>query len=336
MKAARIAVGSKIFHIDCMFYLQLGTTNPHLKIAFKTKGNLKSGSQTANSASSLLHCEHKIRLDDDSIKECRSYFSTGETADVDDIITFLALRITPDENNGFVRYSNAYANDEKLRHKGMEIEAKRYIVIETRNNNDMQNMLTGMRKNKDLATFLEGCEVAIEEAKKCSSALLLDNEKRKLSSIRSNKRKKNRALNETSSERPKLVYPFNATPDVLQEVNSIFVKSQESLSTHSEDKSSSERDTVIKEDDISIATGDMGRTHLLTIRGEDIERLEPGEFLNDTIIDFWMKWCVLYTRLNESFTMSLSNLHDYQDITKRGPSYITIPFFHNSIFFEIA
>ena len=23
---------------------------------------------------------------------------------------------------------------------------------------------------------------------------------------------------------------------------------------------------------------------------DDMERLEPGEFLNDSLVDFWMKW----------------------------------------------
>ena len=92
-----------------------------------------------------------------------------------------------------------------------------------------------------------------------------------------------------------VVYPFNATPEVLQYSRNVFAESQKRLlSKKSEDDSSSEKDTVLKEEDISITPGQMGRTHLLTIRGEDVERLEPGEFLNDTIIDFWMKWCVGY------------------------------------------
>ena len=32
------------------------------------------------------------------------------------------------------------------------------------------------------------------------------------------------------------------------------------------------------------------RSHFLTIRNEDMERLEQGEFLNDTLVDFWMQW----------------------------------------------
>jgi hypothetical protein len=32
------------------------------------------------------------------------------------------------------------------------------------------------------------------------------------------------------------------------------------------------------------------RAHFLTIRQEDFDRLDEGEFLNDTLIDFWMQW----------------------------------------------
>jgi hypothetical protein len=32
-----------------------------------------------------------------------------------------------------------------------------------------------------------------------------------------------------------------------------------------------------------------GRAHFLTVRVEDYVRLEPGVFLNDTLVDFWMK-----------------------------------------------
>jgi hypothetical protein len=32
------------------------------------------------------------------------------------------------------------------------------------------------------------------------------------------------------------------------------------------------------------------RTHYVTIREDDKERLRPGQFLNDTLVDFWMRW----------------------------------------------
>jgi len=33
-----------------------------------------------------------------------------------------------------------------------------------------------------------------------------------------------------------------------------------------------------------------GSRHILTITDEDRFRLQPRKYLNDTLIDFWMKW----------------------------------------------
>ncbi len=32
------------------------------------------------------------------------------------------------------------------------------------------------------------------------------------------------------------------------------------------------------------------RTHYVTICEDDKDRLRPGQFLNDTLVDFWMRW----------------------------------------------
>jgi hypothetical protein len=32
------------------------------------------------------------------------------------------------------------------------------------------------------------------------------------------------------------------------------------------------------------------RTHYLTIKDEDLKRLHPCEFFNDTTVDFWNQW----------------------------------------------
>ena len=36
--------------------------------------------------------------------------------------------------------------------------------------------------------------------------------------------------------------------------------------------------------------GGGGRAHYVTIRQEDKDRLHPGQFLNDSLVDFWMRW----------------------------------------------
>jgi hypothetical protein len=42
----------------------------------------------------------------------------------------------------------------------------------------------------------------------------------------------------------------------------------------------------VKDDD----KGKSSRTHYVTIHDDDVERLCPGQFLNDTLVDFWMRW----------------------------------------------
>ena len=41
------------------------------------------------------------------------------------------------------------------------------------------------------------------------------------------------------------------------------------------------------EDDVK---GKSSRTNYVTISDDDVERLCPGQFLNDTLVDFWMRW----------------------------------------------
>ena len=37
-------------------------------------------------------------------------------------------------------------------------------------------------------------------------------------------------------------------------------------------------------------SGTSKRDHYLTITESDKSRLEPGQFLNDTLVNFWMSW----------------------------------------------
>jgi len=42
-------------------------------------------------------------------------------------------------------------------------------------------------------------------------------------------------------------------------------------------------------DEDSITKGTK-RAHHVTVRDGDYERLSPGQFLNDTLVDLWMRW----------------------------------------------
>ena len=72
----------------------------------------------------------------------------------------------------------------------------------------------------------------------------------------------------------------------------------EARSDHAKDQSSSSDSDAGADVKVEAGTADETkkkvRAHYLTIRREDTDRLAPGEFLNDTLIDFWMEWYVAF------------------------------------------
>ena len=55
----------------------------------------------------------------------------------------------------------------------------------------------------------------------------------------------------------------------------------------------------------------------ITIQGEDYGRLAPGEFLNDTLIDFWMKW-LIYRMGDVSSQVHVCNTQFYTKLEEEG------------------
>jgi len=41
---------------------------------------------------------------------------------------------------------------------------------------------------------------------------------------------------------------------------------------------------------VSSGKGKSTRTHYVSILEDDVDRLRPGQFLSDTLVDFWMRW----------------------------------------------
>jgi hypothetical protein len=76
---------------------------------------------------------------------------------------------------------------------------------------------------------------------------------------------------------------FSSEKEVAEEFDSsdLVVSDEEKALSRGSDKGEAELETKT-----------LGPAHLLTVRVEDYGRLEPGEYLNDTLIDFWMRWYV--------------------------------------------
>eukprot|EP00523_Entomoneis_sp_CCMP467_P006986 CAMPEP_0168734242 /NCGR_PEP_ID=MMETSP0724-20121128/8709_1 /TAXON_ID=265536 /ORGANISM="Amphiprora sp., Strain CCMP467" /LENGTH=1244 /DNA_ID=CAMNT_0008781333 /DNA_START=148 /DNA_END=3882 /DNA_ORIENTATION=+ len=75
--------------------------------------------------------------------------------------------------------------------------------------------------------------------------------------------------------------------------------------------------SLATENDDSLAHGmkPSGRGHYLTLRVQDYLRLEPTEYLNDTLIDFWMLWI----SQGDSIMTHFFSTHFFSTLAKKGP-----------------
>jgi len=87
----------------------------------------------------------------------------------------------------------------------------------------------------------------------------------------------------------------------------------------------------------------IGRSHIITITVEDRDRLNKPEFLNDTLVDFWMRWyacnCCLcqiifsaFIKLIDAFLV-LSFFH-YKDLSEGSAVKVLRSFFYISLLYN--
>lgn len=157
-------------------------------------------------------------------------------------------------------------------------------------------MLEQMRENQALARWF-GFDPVIEfyNLKEFTDALVKDTEKENNNRRRSTRLSQaNNKKKGTTSEKPRLVFPFNADEEEFCRAASGLDElklARESTSAESGMPSIQPQDSDLVEPqhDNEKVKG-SSRTHYITIREDDVERLEPGEFLNDALVDFWMRW----------------------------------------------
>ena len=76
--------------------------------------------------------------------------------------------------------------------------------------------------------------------------------------------------------------------------------------------------TAAKDEQKPLVNKVKQRAHYLTIRADDYDRLDSGEFLNDTLIDFWMQWLVPH--LSTSAILFLCYSHGFL-----LPTFLNLP-----------
>lgn len=253
---------------------------------------------------------HSIQFDKD-VLEAKYYMESpihddgrpdkGEddnAADCDRIECFLALRIEQKGHNN-LRLNSWYSPKEND-------PLKRYIVIEFRNQNDLEQLIE-MLKPMEITKAFFSLDSKLDQKHMGAycKALLKDSEKEmerrnSFLSMNSTNLSKYKFLEGKKESDILLVYPF--TGDKLQieqcgiGLNEVgnwesipFNKSILSSLTNNENV---EKSNAIHQD---IGQNDSNektnlRGHFVEINVNDFSRLEHGEFLNDSLIDFWFQW----------------------------------------------
>ena len=162
-------------------------------------------------------------------------------------------------------------------------------------------MLTQMREHEYLEAFCnKGAEIPLCDLAKYTTALQEESRKeRELRQsdgmrTRSGARPKRKAATSKLSKLL-LVYPFEADEAILTDAAAGLKElGGDSLGVQTLHVAG-EQSTLaaLPDQDVEGPVANVkrsSRTHHITIRQEDKDRLSPGEFLNDSLVDLWMRW----------------------------------------------
>ena len=325
-----------------------------LKVSYRPPGDDK----TKKSKKKAPLKEHKIPTEDTSTIEEMKYYLVGDDSetngdqvqyrqhigrsdstmscfDESDQMSFLAMRIKPNKENGLDALSNSYPQSNCSTRRG---SAMKYIVVEFRSDKELKVVLDAFRKVPSLAAYIDdSSSLKPEEVPQYAAALIEESKKEKkrredsISSPRT-RRKSQGTRDAENRDEVLLVYPFGASEETIEKAAvGLHEASGASLRHPESDEETrmlvSERDEqgpqLCESDARMESSGDdapdgaanvgdgksKGRTHVLTVRGDDRARLSPGEFLNDTLIDFWMQWYVCVFLCYDSWLLDECTLY---------------------------
>ena len=160
-----------------------------------------------------------------------------------------------------------------------------------------QAMLVKMQEHPDLGVWCsEESEIEFYELDTYAKALTDDHQKERKERMSTRVTRSRGGKKKKDSENKLLVvYPFGVEESVLTEAASGLKElGGESLGVVEAvvygDTNQPVDVQMQGSSDVEDVKGKSSRTHNVTIRDEDIERLCPGRFLNDALVDFFMRW----------------------------------------------
>lgn len=296
-----IAVGKKLFE-DC--HLILDQNQHTLELFGKAEGRTRSRRKPVKAEPITT-----IDLKGSSLKAIKKYYPCSmERSDLskatylDVQFSFLAFKLEPDKLNDLKRYTNAYKFD-----PDPEADHMSYVVVRFESNSELSDVMNlfGEHLSPEAASRCVELITKIDDgiAHMYAAALL-----KPTADVGGSKKKVTDSLVAGRSEDDiLLVYPFAGNEAKIEEAaaglneargvdevmglrsGSGAYGSDVTIATRRKNK---EREVF----DVTLATEEKEvlsrpeRRHFLTIQVRDFVRLCPGEFLNDSLIDFWIQW----------------------------------------------
>jgi Ulp1 family protease len=273
------------------------------------------------------------------------YYIAGDTSDNEEAsvrssddstesMSFLAMKVDISKSINF-RYPNHYKPNGRDLSKG-------FILVEFRSDTEFTNLLQIVEGITSLRPYFDKqAQLTTKTAESYCKPFIKDSNNERIMSRNSiespSSRNKQGFLAGKKEEDILLVFPFDGDEELIEKAAKGLNEASrggrynadsssekvvvEAMETDTTDLEVSDKGKASSggsdEDEAEPETKTRGRAHFLTVRVEDYERLEPGEFLNDTLIDFWMQWyvsieCAPAKVRNVKLTLALSF---YQDIS---------------------
>lgn len=294
----RISFDNKVFSHECEVRFQTGTSDPYILLAYSSKKN-KRMHKIHTEGNDLLEMSYFVEDDEDNDDDFNNNVSS-------DPINILCLVVDASAENGLLQFCKDTVVQDLTTPDDNTLEdnpsgRKRAHSVATNQIDNAIELRSASEYKEKIDTVMEKCETIRDMFNEKKSKLtkkdaqyfakpIVDDialEKAKQFQLEESfvERRVTRSSRKASRSKWKnatdilLVYPFE-------------VKNTDELDCASKglNQLSISNETCLKKylsSDIDCKTQ---YAHYLTVHESDRGRLEQGEFLNDTIIDFWMSW----------------------------------------------
>ena len=284
----RIAIGRTVISDACFFSIQPGGDSQYIQINYTKKGDFEKKVHKITVDKDIKVMKYHIMptdkseemesRNDDSIEdEKKEPVGTSQKSARSQkdkcprVDNFLAFHIHPNKENQLGQLPNSYQPDG-------ENDLKRFFTIEFHNSNDLKTLLDLMKNIGLFNAMIMSGQIPSDEKHKYILPFTKE-DKKQAKAIRT----RCSYLRSVGWDEVVLQFPFEATYTELDDAAQGLTEANGLLSEDEEQRH--EADNINMNENFQNVW-----KHSHIVRGEDYERLKPGEWLNDTLIDLWMTW----------------------------------------------